>query len=145
MDLLRIIKENSSVKDTNRTRSGVVWMLLDFYKRFKGVLRRFCCLEYIYTIFLFQRLIRANRGLKRVYMKTQYTRGNVQPLTIQGTPKNEKVSKIYYFYKKYWLNGFNPGFLGVCVSIFDFFNFIIPRQGRFLYIPRKKFFQKKST
>ena len=120
MDFLRITTDNKITPGTTHTRSGVVWMPPGFYRRFKGVLRRFYCLGYIYTILSFQGLIWAYRGLKRVYIKPLYIQGNAQPLTIQDAPKNEKVSKFCHFYKKYWLNRFNPGFLGVCVN-FRFF------------------------
>lgn len=143
MDLLRITKDNSSTKDTTCTRSGLVWVLSKIYKTFKGFLRGFRWLVAIYTAFTFQGLIWAYKGLKRAYIKLLTIQDNGQPHRHPNTQKNGKISKICYFYKKYWLDGFNPGFLGVCVSIFDFFNFIIPRQGRFLYIPRKNFFSKK--
>lgn len=124
MRLFRITTDNKITPGATGNPSGLVWILSKIYKAFKGFLRGFSWLVAIYTAFVFQGLILAYRGLKRVYIKPPTIQDNGQPQTIQDTHKNEKVSKICYFYKKYWLNKFNPRILGVCVSFLDFDIFI---------------------
>lgn len=145
MQLFRITTDNKITPGTTGNPSGLVWMLPNYYKAFKGFLRGFSCLVAIYTTFLFQGLIQANRGLKMAYIKPLTIQDNAQPLTIQDTHKNGKVSKICYFYKKYWLNGFNPRFWG-CVCHFWILTFLSNfDRGDFYISPEKFFFLKKST
>ena len=125
MDLFRITTDNKITPGATGNPSGLVWMLSKIYKAFKGYLRGFSWLVAIYTAFVCWGLIWAYRGLKRAYIKPLTIQDNGQPQTIQDTHKNGKVSKICYFYKKYWLNVVNPRILGVCVSFSDFDNFII--------------------
>ena len=119
MNFFRIATDNKITPGTTGNRSGLVWMLSNYYKAFKGFLRGFSGLAAIYTAFVFQGLIWANRGLKRAYIKPLTIQDNGQPHRHPDTQNRGKISILCDLYENYVLIAFNRK-LGVCVSFFDF-------------------------
>ena len=97
MHLFRITTDNKITPGTTGNPSGLVWMLLNYYKAFKGFLRGFLWLVAIYTTFVFQGLIWANRGLKRAYIKPLTIQGNGQPHHHPDTQKKwENIKNLSF-------------------------------------------------
>ena len=123
MNFFRIATDNKITPGTTDHPPGLFRMQAKYCKAFKGFLRGFSSLVAIYTAFVFQGLIWANRGLKRAYIKPLTIQDNGQPHHHPDTQIRGKVSILCDLYENYVLIAFNRKIRGVCV-IFRFLKFL---------------------